>query len=58
MTEVFSNEEQVLNKLEQKPLPDDENQHELNPVEDNVAQTDIRWGRRTIQKLLTNLGFL
>lgn len=58
--EVFSNEEQQLDEeLNQMPhLAKQEQEPAAKPLDSNVVQNDIQWGRRTLQTLLTNLGLL
>lgn len=52
--------ELCVNELEGKPhLSNDQEQTNSQPADDdNILQNDIQWGRKTLRKLLTNLGFL
>ncbi|XP_052174273.1 uncharacterized protein LOC127789349 [Diospyros lotus] len=52
--EAHGNQNQVENPDSVK----EQNQGNSKPVEDNVLESDIQWGRRTLQKLLTSFGFL
>lgn len=52
-------EEQLANGCKQKlHVQKREEQPHSEPIDNNVLQTDIQWGRKTLQKLLTSLGLL
>lgn len=56
--EVLNDERRLDNELKHEPLAKDEKQRESKLNENPVLQTDIQWGRKMLEKLLTNLGFL
>lgn len=58
--EMFNNAEQQLeDELKQKPhVANQEQQPDAKPLVSNAVQNDIKWGRRTLQTLLSNLGLL
>jgi hypothetical protein len=52
-------EEQLANGFKQKlHVPKREEQPHSEPIDNKVLQSDIQWGRKTLQKLLTSLGLL
>lgn len=59
-TKIFNDvEAQLERKFKQKHhLPKREEQHDSTPIDNKVLQNDIQWGRKTLQKILTNLGLL
>lgn len=58
--EMFNNAEQQLeDELKEKPQVARQEEHpDAKPLESTVIQNDIKWGRRTLQTLLSNLGLL
>lgn len=59
-TKIYNGEEEQLHSnFKQNHHPSKiEEQHDSKPIDDDVLQNDIQWGRKTLQKLLTNLGLL
>ncbi|KAA8517394.1 hypothetical protein F0562_017687 [Nyssa sinensis] len=51
-------EKPLVKEQEQPQLAKEQEPHNLMPFESEVLENDIKWGRRTLQKLLNNLGFL
>lgn len=58
-TKIFKGEEQLNIKCNQKNhSPKREEQPDSEPTSNIIVQNDIQWGRKTLQKLLANLGLL
>ncbi|KAK9986075.1 hypothetical protein SO802_031026 [Lithocarpus litseifolius] len=59
-TKIFNGEEEQLDSnFKQNFHPSKiEEQHDSKPIDNEVLQNDIQWGRKTLQKLLINLGLL
>lgn len=58
-SEIIDDEEEKLeNEREQEPYFDKtEEESDSEPVEDsNVLNNDLQWGRKTLEKFLTNFG--
>ncbi|XWS67218.1 hypothetical protein CRYUN_Cryun05aG0269000 [Craigia yunnanensis] len=51
-------EKQLDNQRTQKPQLAREEQRDPEPFQSNVLQSDVQWGRKTLQKLLNSLIFL
>lgn len=50
-------EEKVDNELQQKPrISNNEERSDSEPEDDNVMSNDLQWGRKTLQRFLTNFG--
>lgn len=59
-SQIFKDEEEHTDNESERGLnvPQGEEQPHSEPMYNNVLQKDIRWGRNTLQKLLTSLGLL
>ncbi|KAG6697624.1 hypothetical protein I3842_09G210400 [Carya illinoinensis] len=58
-SKIFNEEEKLEAESEQKlHLPKREEQSYSEQIDNVVLQNDIQWGRKTLQKFLTNLGLL
>ena len=58
ISEIFDGDEEKLeNELQQQPLfakTEEESDSELE--DSNVLNNDLQWGRKTLEKFLTNFG--
>ncbi|KDP24469.1 hypothetical protein JCGZ_25033 [Jatropha curcas] len=54
MTDVLNDEQQIHMGVEQNPSANNQKQQ----IENGALRNDLQWGRKTIKKLLVNLGFL
>ncbi|KAM3737675.1 hypothetical protein ACB098_09G074600 [Castanea mollissima] len=59
-TKIYNGEEEQLDSnFKQNHHPSKiVEQHDSKPIDKDVLQNDIQWGRKTLQKLLINLGLL